>query len=97
VELSFKSLHNLVRIASLSEEEFDDHSLIVLHWNINLNVFLMYHRLKTHFRESNERVNFDLATDSGAPYPCGSGSAFVQLSLPQRLIDHTIRVFSDIK
>jgi hypothetical protein len=29
VELSFKSLHNLVRTASLIEEEFDDHSLIV--------------------------------------------------------------------
>jgi hypothetical protein len=41
------------------------------------------------------RVNFDLATDSGAPYPCGSGSqrsgsAFIQVSLPQRLINHAI-------
>jgi hypothetical protein len=37
-ELSLKFCRNCVGVKRFGEEEFNDHALIVVHWNLNLNV-----------------------------------------------------------
>jgi hypothetical protein len=60
-EQSIKSFHDLVPVEPFADKEFNEYSVIMIHRNMSIHLFVTYQPLKRPFRDAHEGMISDLA------------------------------------